>query len=94
MSLREVLFEKSMERLVATLMSVSSALGMVLLVIGTGTGLVIPALYFLFGKFLVSKRLRQCKILKLLKVGLYKFVCPPNFSIFDYFKIGVTNETV
>lgn len=56
MSLQEVLFEKSMERLVATLMRVSSALGMVLLVIGTGTGLVIPALYFLFGKFLVFKK--------------------------------------
>ena len=80
MSLREVLFEGSMERLVAILMTaLSSALGMVPLVIGTGAGkeilqplavvvlgglftstaltlLVIPALYSLFGKFLVPKK--------------------------------------
>ena len=80
MPLREVLFEGSMERLVAILMTaLSSALGMVPLVIGTGAGkeilqplavvvlgglftstaltlLVIPALYSLFGKFLVPKK--------------------------------------
>ena len=80
MPLREVLLEGSMERLVAILMTaLSSALGMVPLVIGTGAGkeilqplavvvlgglftstaltlLVIPALYSLFGKFLVPKK--------------------------------------
>jgi CzcA family heavy metal efflux pump len=80
MPLREVLFEGSMERLVAILMTaLSSALGMVPLVIGTGAGkeilqplavvvlgglftstaltlLVIPALYSLFGRFLVPKK--------------------------------------
>ena len=80
MPLGEVLLEGSMERLVAILMTaLSSALGMVPLVIGTGAGkeilqplavvvlgglftstaltlLVIPALYSLFGKFLVPKK--------------------------------------
>ncbi|RAM49977.1 MAG: CusA/CzcA family heavy metal efflux RND transporter [Hapalosiphonaceae cyanobacterium JJU2] len=83
MPLREVLVEGSMERLVAILMTaLSSALGMVPLVIGTGAGkeilqplavvvlgglftstaltlLVIPALYSLFGRFLVPKKTTQ-----------------------------------
>ncbi|WP_337884450.1 efflux RND transporter permease subunit [Fischerella thermalis] len=83
MPLREVLVEGSMERLVAILMTaLSSALGMVPLVIGSGAGkeilqplavvvlgglftstaltlLVLPALYSLFGRFLVPKKTTQ-----------------------------------
>lgn len=83
MPLQKVLVEGSMERLVAILMTaLSSALGMVPLVLGGGAGkeilqplavvvlgglftstaltlLVIPALYSLFGRFLVPKQRRQ-----------------------------------
>ncbi|PZO59528.1 MAG: CusA/CzcA family heavy metal efflux RND transporter [Phormidesmis priestleyi] len=79
MPLQEVIVEGSMERLVAILMTaLTSALGMVPLVIGNGAGkeilqplavvvlgglvtstaltlLVLPALYALFGKYLVAK---------------------------------------
>ncbi|MBW4542357.1 MAG: efflux RND transporter permease subunit [Myxacorys chilensis ATA2-1-KO14] len=80
MPLKQVITEGSMERLVAILMTaLTSALGMVPLVIGSGAGkeilqplavvvlgglftstaltlLVLPALYSLFGKFLVPKQ--------------------------------------
>ncbi|WP_074163283.1 efflux RND transporter permease subunit [Nodularia spumigena] len=81
MPLKEVIFQGSMERLVAILMTaLTSALGMVPLVVGTGAGkeilqplavvvlgglftstaltlLVLPALYALFGRFLIPKEI-------------------------------------
>jgi Cu/Ag efflux pump CusA len=81
--LKQVIVDGSMERLVAILLTaLSSALGMVPLVIGSGAGkeilqplavvvlgglvtstaltlLVLPALYSLFGKFLVPKKTTQ-----------------------------------
>jgi cation efflux system protein involved in nickel and cobalt tolerance len=86
MSLRQVIVDGSTERLVAILMTaLTSALGMVPLVIGTGAGkeilqplaivvlgglftstaltlLVIPALYSLFGKFLIPKQVTSVEV--------------------------------
>ncbi|PSB68273.1 CusA/CzcA family heavy metal efflux RND transporter, partial [filamentous cyanobacterium CCP1] len=88
MSLRQVIVDGSTERLVAILMTaLTSALGMVPLVIGTGAGkeilqplaivvlgglftstaltlLVIPALYSLFGKFLISRQVTSVEVVE------------------------------
>ncbi|PSB12940.1 CusA/CzcA family heavy metal efflux RND transporter [filamentous cyanobacterium CCP2] len=88
MSLRQVIVDGSTERLVAILMTaLTSALGMVPLVIGTGAGkeilqplaivvlgglftstaltlLVIPALYSLFGKFLIPKQVTSVEVVE------------------------------
>jgi nickel/cobalt tolerance cation efflux system protein len=86
MPLRQVIVDGSMERLVAILMTaLTSALGMIPLVIGGGAGqevlqplavvvlgglftstaltlLVIPALYSLFGKFLIPKQVASVEV--------------------------------